>query len=393
MKKPVNFVLLVSMQPCKRLRIGLFGGSFDPVHLAHIRIAQLAKKQFHLDKVIFIPAKAPPHLIRKRLLDPEPRLEMLNIVAAKHKGFIVSDYELKRKGTTYTYQTIGYFKRKFPRCEFYFIIGSDSLKAISQWKKGVGLLSMCNFIVVPRPSFIKIAKRHNVFYLKKYVSGISSTKIRENILSGGISRWMDRDVLKFVRKNYYYLDDAIIGYLKNNLDSAKYRHTLGVAKTAEKLAKIHGADVRKVVIAALLHDLGRTIPVSKYREFVKKHKVKHPSEYALSAPFLLHSYISAALAQKTFNIKDREILDAIRNHTVGQPRNISTVYDGLLFVADATAPDRRFPRVGYIRKVAVSDLARAVFLAAVMKLSYVLKKNKWISPVGIAVYNSYLKKS
>ena len=137
----------------KKLRIGLFGGSFDPVHIGHVALARSARKEFKLDKVIFIPAKVPPHKLQKRLTPANVRLKMLSAAIKPYKKFLISRYEIDRKPPTYTYQTVAHFKRFYPGSKLFFIIGMDSFVELKTWKKIDTLMGQLQFIA---------GKRHGV---------------------------------------------------------------------------------------------------------------------------------------------------------------------------------------------------------------------------------------
>ncbi len=372
------------------MKIGLFGGSFDPVHNTHIKIAQESAKRYNIDKIIFIPAKNPPHREKKNPIDPRYRLDMLNLAIRGRKDFTLSDFEIKRERVTYTADTIKHFRKKFPDDEIFFIIGADALAEIPHWKKGMGLLKMCKFIVAQRPS-VKISGKYDVLYLKDVNSDISSSYIRKNIYLNNVSKFMPPGVYSYVRKNYLYLDECIKEYLKKRLDSAKYKHTIGAADVAVKLAKTFGADPRKTLIASLLHDLGRIHSISSYEAYLNENKLhfKGLEEIERKNPFLLHSFISADMSKKIFKIKDTEILNAIKNHTFGAPKYNATLYDKIIYVSDTIAPDRRFKNISGIRNVAYRNINKAMFLCSAIKMHYIIKKGKWLAPQSVAVYNSY----
>lgn len=164
----------------KRLRIGLFGGSFDPVHKAHIKLAEAAKDEFRLDKIIFIPARIPPH--KKRKLAPAAdRLKMISLALKNRACFCVSPYELDKKSISYTFRTVRHFRRKYPRADIFFIMGSDSLKELKTWKKPEEILASCRLIVFRRKG-IKIKPSRNlnakILFSRKTLPGISATEAR-----------------------------------------------------------------------------------------------------------------------------------------------------------------------------------------------------------------------
>jgi nicotinate-nucleotide adenylyltransferase len=135
------------------MRFGLFGGTFNPVHLGHLRAAIEVKEGFELDKILLIPAALPPHKTPGEVVDASDRLQMLNLAVEDTAGFIVSDVELKRSGPSYTIDTVNHFKRVLPdKSEIYLIMGLDAFLEIDSWKSYQALLMQIPIIVINRPS-------------------------------------------------------------------------------------------------------------------------------------------------------------------------------------------------------------------------------------------------
>ncbi|MEE8399189.1 MAG: nicotinate-nucleotide adenylyltransferase [Desulfobacterales bacterium] len=131
---------------------GLFGGTFNPIHLGHLHAAQAVKEQFHLDKMILIPSALPPHKTPVGIADARDRMEMTRIAIADLAGFSVSDLELKRKGPSYTIDTVYHFEQTSPAdVQHYFILGLDAFLEIDTWKSYRALFQQIAFIVMNRP--------------------------------------------------------------------------------------------------------------------------------------------------------------------------------------------------------------------------------------------------
>ncbi len=128
-------------------RIGVFGGSFDPVHMGHLTIAQDAVEQLELNRLIFVPAAVPPHKLDKRLADGRHRFEMLQLATESNLSFEVSDMELQRGGVSYTFDTMTQIQFEHPGAELFFIVGLDSLTELHLWHRVNDLLEL--FTVVP----------------------------------------------------------------------------------------------------------------------------------------------------------------------------------------------------------------------------------------------------
>ncbi|MFC1512524.1 nicotinate-nucleotide adenylyltransferase [bacterium] len=186
------------------MRIGLFGGTFDPIHNAHLIIAQACINEFKLDKIIFIPAGAPPHKKKTKISPLQDRYKMVSIALQDNSLFEVSAVEISNKKNIYSYQTIAYFKKMYPFDKFFFIIGSDSLLNIHTWKKGIKLLDMCNFIVIPRPGYDikKVKKIHkNVSMLKNIQISICATDIRKNRRKGKSIKYLVPSEIEYYIKS------------------------------------------------------------------------------------------------------------------------------------------------------------------------------------------------
>jgi nicotinate-nucleotide adenylyltransferase len=131
-------------------RIGVFGGSFDPVHLGHLTVAQDAVEQLELDRLIFVPAAIPPHKQGKTLASGQQRLEMLQLATESNLRFEVSDMELQRGGVSYTIDTIRQIQFEHPGAELFFIVGLDSLTILHSWKNVEQLLEICTVVPFAR---------------------------------------------------------------------------------------------------------------------------------------------------------------------------------------------------------------------------------------------------
>jgi nicotinate-nucleotide adenylyltransferase len=133
-------------------KIGLFGGTFNPIHLGHLTVAQEVKDGFDLDKIWFIPSATPPHKKRYQVAEALDRLEMIHLAIDDNPNFSVSDVELKRSGFSYTIDTLDYFKVIVPKeTQLYFIVGMDAFREIELWKSFKELFKVIPFIVMTRP--------------------------------------------------------------------------------------------------------------------------------------------------------------------------------------------------------------------------------------------------
>jgi len=133
-----------------RARIALFGGTFDPIHWGHLLLAESARVSFKLDRVLFIPTGTPPHKT-PAIASAAQRLRMLRLATRSNPFFEVSDWEVRQKRMVYSYETIAHVQQVYPRAHLFFIVGTDMLKIVEQWKKGRTLLDQCVFLAAERP--------------------------------------------------------------------------------------------------------------------------------------------------------------------------------------------------------------------------------------------------
>jgi nicotinate-nucleotide adenylyltransferase len=137
-------------------KIGLFGGTFNPIHLGHLRAAEEIGDGFGLDRVIFIPSSDPPHKKKEGILDANLRAEMVRLAVSDNPRFAMSEAELHRPGKSYSVETVEHFRCQFGSgTQLYFIVGLDAFREINTWKEYASLFALCHFVVMTRPGFGK----------------------------------------------------------------------------------------------------------------------------------------------------------------------------------------------------------------------------------------------
>lgn len=193
---------------------GIIGGTFDPIHFAHIYIAEEAKKKLKLDKIIFMIAGSPPHKNNKRITGASLRYKMATKAIEGMEGFTASDYEIKKHGMSYTYETLEHFKSD--NIELYFITGADCLINIEKWKEVSRIFKASKLVVFPRPGFTqnelfrqkeKVENKYKTKIIFLEIKGInqSSTLIREKIKAKEeVVSLIPQSVLNIIKKENLY---------------------------------------------------------------------------------------------------------------------------------------------------------------------------------------------
>ena len=182
----------------------------------------------------------------------------------------------------------------------------------------------------------------------------------------------------------------IKNYLKTRLSHERFKHTLATLNFAQVLAKKHKINLTNTSIAALLHDAGKQFDKSTMKTYAITHKVSVPNlkQTIKNSPALLHSFISAHIAKNIFGIKDTSVINAIAFHTLGDPK-MDTLAK-IIYLADASSPDRSYNGVAEIRQTALKNLDNAMIMAQSMKIDHVLSKKAWLHPRAIESWNAFV---
>jgi nicotinate-nucleotide adenylyltransferase len=166
-------------------RIGIFGGSFNPVHSGHLKLAAFARSELNLDRLVFVPSRQSPIKPKADLLPAWLRVRLLRQAIAKRPGLSVSLCEMKRATPSYTVHTLRYFRKKFgPAAVLYFIAGADTLTDFSRWKSPAEVLKLCRFVVASRPGFSFKKTRWPFIWMPWQMIAVSSTVIRKRLRRG-----------------------------------------------------------------------------------------------------------------------------------------------------------------------------------------------------------------
>ena len=379
------------------LRIGIMGGTFDPIHSGHLRISTETMRALALDRVMLLPAGDPPH---KHATSMYERLEMCRLAALGQDGLFVSDAEVLRDGVTYTADTLSAFHRDRPDVDWYYIIGADTLAVLDSWRNLKLVSSLCTFAVCGRAdadadqeTMRRLARDYGARFFLTGVSGpdISSTEIRARRRAGeDISSLVPARVANHIRRRGLYLcdrsRDQILRALSETLKPARYAHTLGVAATARRLAPRCGVETGKADLAALLHDCAKSMRAEEMRALITASSIETDAA-ELAAESVLHAPAGMLLAQREFGVQDPEILSAIRCHTLGGDH--MRALDELIYVSDFIEPGRAdFPGLSEARRLAQTDLHLAARRCAELTAEYLRAQGLEPHPRTLALMQS-----
>lgn len=371
-----------------RERIGIMGGSFNPIHVRHLEMAACAKNEFHLDRIIFLPTGNPPHK-RVGLEDAEDRYEMTRLAVYGKPGFSASRMEIDREGIIYTVDTLSRLQKQMPDTEFDYIIGEDTLHDLPNWRKADKVFTMCRFLVCCRtsdevrnqPIVEELQQRGASFaFMTLPPSEVSSTGIRAKLAANEAVSELPPQVEEYIRiKGLYGCEKAFPGAaqmyskLRSELSDKRLVHSLLVAHTARRLARLHGINEDRAALAGLLHDCAKCLPLPSMQRVARESRLLLDRETVQSAN-LLHGPVGAAVAEKEYGISDPNVLSAIRCHTTGKVGMLPI--DMIVFLSDKIEPSRRsYPALEEVKALAEQDLAKALLHSMNSTLEYVRSQN------------------
>lgn len=378
-------------------KIGIFGGSFNPPHVGHIRAAEHAAGKLGLSKVLLIPTNGSPH--KQLPVDspaPGQRLEMLRLAVEGNPCLEVSDLELTREGTCYTCDTLLALEKQYPGAEFTLLLGSDQFCLVGQWKNAADILKNARLAVFCRGGkgereAIARARQEltqqgaEITLLENPVTEISSTQLRRLLAFGCGDEFLPPALSGYIRQNGLYdtgadwkslpmeqLEPIVVRLLNPN----RVRHVLGCRDTCVALAKRWGADETDAARAGLLHDITKALDGPLQLTLCREYGTML-DDFGQRNPKTLHALTGSLVAQRIFGESDA-VVSAIRHHTTGRAN--MTLLEKIIYVADYMEPGRKFPGVEKLRELAFSDIDGALRLGLEMTLENLKSRELDVSP-------------
>lgn len=331
------------------MEVCIYSGTFNPVHNAHIRVAESVVSELNLDKLILIPNNIPPHKLKENLMSPKDRLEMLRL-AFDDERFVVSDIEFCLGGKSYSLNTVKEIKKLYNvKGRIGFIIGTDAFRNLKSWYRFEELVPLVKFIIVPRENDADIDRIAESLGLKdlqyKVIDlpfvDISSSNIRNFVKRGeSLEDLVPLKVEEYIKEKDLFANftfDEIKVLLEQNF-SADMSHSIAVSDMSVELAIRFGADENKARLAGVLHDCAKRLSLSDMQDLIKENGI-HVLPQEKNAPRTLHAPLGAFITKSYFKIDDIEVLEAIRFHTIG--RENMTLLDKVVFLADKIEPVTR----------------------------------------------------
>lgn len=366
-------------------KIVLFGGSFDPVTIEHINLIKVLSKIADVEKVLVIPTYLPPHKKASGTFY-QHKVDMLNLALKDILNVEVSLFEIEQKRVVYSWETIKHFKEIYANYQLCFAMGTDMLYSFSTWKNPEYISQNADIILFRRDNDFTteqaIINYQNTYKKQVLVQDyksqdVSSSEIRiRNKLNLSLNGLTADSVIDYIKQKNLYLGDRFYHYINQVLPEKRRNHTAGVILSGLSLAKRLKLDSTQVEIACLLHDNAKYLNYKDYKNF----------DYQEMPKNVVHQFLGEYIARTQLNIKDLQILNAIKYHTTG--RVDMTLLEKVVFMADIIEKNRTFKGVERLRELTEKDFDLG-FKESVKDLLESLSEDKYY--LTQQAYNYYVK--
>lgn len=381
-------------------RIGIYGGTYNPPHIGHMRAAAHGIRVLELDRLLLIPAAISPHKeLPEDSANPLQRLEMLRLSARGLEKAQVSAIELSREGPSYSVDTVMQLRRQYPDAQLVLMMGTDMFLSFLNWYQAQTILEQVSLAVFyrgekqERPA-VEAQKARleamgaEVTLVENPVTAISSTDLRRMLALRCAGPFLCPGVGDYIRANGLYhtaenfrslpmerLEQVVISLLK----PSRVAHVLGCRDTAAALARRWGANETDAARAGLLHDITKALDGPLQLTLCDEYGILL-SKFSQENPKTLHALTGSVVAEQIFG-ENEAVVQAIRYHTTGRP-NMSLL-EKILYIADYMEPNRDFPGVETLREAAFRSLDDALRLGLEMTIAHVQAQGQQLAQATV----------
>lgn len=367
--------------------IAVYGGSFNPPHLGHIRAANAAREQLQPQRLFLVPDYEPPHkALEAGSPAPEERFTLTKLAAADIPGAEVLDIELERAGRSYTSDTLRELHTRYPQSRLCFLMGTDMLLTLDEWHEPETILSLAAIGVFARGEGERevieakraaLEKRYgaSVILIESEPVDISSSALRGLLPGRGGREYLSDAVYAEIIRLRLYGAKPELAWLRREayafLDPKRVPHVAGTEQEAVKLARRWGEDEGDAAEAAILHDITKRLSQDEQLRMCREYGII-TDDLERTNEKLLHARTGAAFCRERFGVPEN-IESAIRWHTTG--RAGMTRLEKIIYLADYIEPTRHgFAGLEELRRAAYEDLDAAMAMALGMSWAEVTEK-------------------
>ena len=381
------------------MRLGIYGGTYSPPHIGHLRAAEFAIEALKLDRLLLIPTGVSPHKEMSAGACADDRLQMLRLSAAGVEKAEVSDIEIRREGSSYTVDTLRALKETYPEDTLVLLMGTDMLLSFHAWREPEAILSLAELAVFCRgekgekeklsaQKEVLEAMGARVTLLQNPVTAISSTDLRRMLVFGCADPFLMPGVGDYIREKGLYgtgkdrqnlpmeeLEAEVVSLLNPN----RVAHVLGCRDCALELAGLYGENEVDAARAGLLHDITKAIDGPLQLTLCAEYGMVL-DEFSQAYPKTLHALTGSLVAERIFG-ENENVVRAICHHTTG--RADMTMLEKIIYIADYVERNRNFPGVEEMRRLAYTDLDAAVRMGLESAVAHVKRQGQGLAPATL----------
>ena len=380
-------------------RIGIYGGTYSPPHIGHLKAAEFAIDALKLDRLLLIPTGVSPHKEMSSGAASEDRLRMLRLSAAGMERAEVSDMELKREGRSYTVDTLSELKERNPGSELVLLMGTDMFLSFLSWREPEKIMELAALGVFCRGEKGELERLQaqktalealgaRVELVENPVNAISSTDLRRMLVFGCADPFLMPGVGDYIREHGLYgtgkdrkklsmeeLEADVVSLLNPN----RVAHVLGCRDCAIELARLYGENEVDAARAGLLHDITKAIDGPLQLTLCDEYGIVLDT-FSRAYPKTLHALTGSLVAKRVYG-ENENVVRAICHHTTGRAN--MTLLEKIIYIADYVERNRNFPGVEEMRAMAYTDLDRAVMMGLESAVAHVKNQGQGLAPATL----------
>ena len=380
-------------------RIGIYGGTYNPPHIGHLRAAEYAIEALKLDRLLMIPTGVSPHKEMAAGASAADRLELLRLSARAIEKVKVSDIEIRREGRSFTVDTLRAIREEYPDSELFLLMGTDMFTSFLTWKDPEEIMRLATLSVFCRGEKGENAKIEaqkaaleamgaRIALVENPVTAISSTDLRRLLIFGCADPFLMPGAGDYIRAHGLYgtaknrknlsmeeLEAEVVSLMNPN----RVAHVLGCRDCAVELAKLYGENEVDAARAGLLHDITKAIDGPLQLTLCAEYGMILDT-FSRAFPKTLHALTGSLVAGRVFG-ENEKVISAICHHTTG--RADMTMLEKIIYIADYVERNRSFPGVEEMRRLAYTDLDAAVLMGLESAVAHVKRQGQELAPATL----------
>ena len=384
------------------MKVGIFGGTFNPIHNGHLSLIDHLIDALCLDELLLIPTATPPHKGGDCVIEARHRLTMCRLAVKDNPKVTVDDLEIRRGGKSYTVDTLRLLSVERPRDELILLVGSDMFYTIEEWRCAAELMRLAEIVAIPREAdelerlaahrdrLNALGARTRIVAVDPLVISSSDLRAYEgapNCVPPLVERYIVQNGL-YGRAQKLLVDlDELTAWLRGVLSRERFTHSLNVASEALRLAQAWNENGDAAYLAGLLHDCCKERSRAQMLNLLEDSDIIRDPVFLQSFP-VWHGFAAAIYIQSELSVLNAQIIDAVRYHTTG--RGGMTRIEEIIYLADLISADRDYPGVETLRAKAHRSIEAAMLEALAFSLKKLLQSDAPVLTDTLNAYNQYL---